>query len=379
MDHSRFQMMIQQHIDKALAPAEEELLRQHLESCPDCAALLRDLTRLDRILTAELCEVEPPADFAAGVMAALPADSGKRTRSRSYLTWGAVAAAALLLAAAISGLFRPADTLAPPPVAVDDETAVPPELTLPNAPVTAEADPGESSAENSENNENNSENETAAPGKDDASSPETKPHSAEESAEPAPTYSGERELPAVASGSHAAGAYSTVTLASVANCDAVRPQVNGSVVTFYINLDGSYLQWQVSADGSGNAVFLGECDGLPALSGAGQYRSDESGREWYSASYGANQAENTDSGLRINGETVSSAGGGYLVSWAGDGSKVLFTDGGGDLYLYYPAEDTLLEVASSVSSAVWYGVNAIVTSAYDSATGYYSIFRVTVP
>ena len=384
MDHSKFQLMIQQHIDNVLSPAEEEQLRQHLDVCPDCAAYLRDLTALDELLAAELTEVDPPADFAERVMDALPAAAAKKPRRRLYLVWGSVAAAALLLAAAVSGLFHQSETLAPPPpVAVDDEEdAARPELLLPNAPIVAENEVSGDTAEtdNAENSENKEDTAPPAPNEQGGNSNNPAPvQSAPE--ENAPTYSGEHELPSVASGSHVASAYSTVTLASVANCNALRPQVNGSVVTFYVDLDGTYLEWQVSADGSGNAVFLGESGGLPSHPGAGQYHCDESGSEWYSASTasGSYVADNSWSGLKVNGQDVTSAGGGYLVSWAGDGSKVFFTDGGGTLRLYYPAEGMLLDVASSVSSAVWYGSNSIVMSAYDGSTGYYSIFRVSVP
>ena len=385
MDHSKFQLMIQQHIDNVLSPAEEEQLRQHLDVCPDCAALMRDLSSLDELLAAELTEVDPPAGFAERVMDALPAEGSKKPRRRLYLIWGSVAAAALLLVAAISGLFHQNETLAPPPpIAVDDEEdAARPELTLPNAPIVAENETGDKTDEAVNNNENSEDkDDTAAPAQDEQSAQSNGAAPVQsQPEEAAPTYSGEHELPSVASGSYAPGAFSTVTLASVANCDALRPQINGSVVTFYINLDGSYLQWQVSADGSGNAVFLGECSGLPSLPGAGQYHCDENGREWYSASTasGSYVAENSWSGLTVNGQEVSTSGGGYLVSWAGDGSKVFFTDGGGTLRLYYPAEGMLLDVASSVSSAVWYGSNSIVMSAYDGSTGYYSIFRVSVP
>ena len=378
MDHSKFQSMIQKHIDKALSPAEEEQLTQHLAQCPDCAALLRDLARLDDLLAAELTEVEPPTGFAAGVMTAISGAEVKPPKRRPfYLLWGSVAAAALLLLAGISGLFHQGDTLAPPPeVAVDEEEGERPELFLPDAPQVADNDAAAEEKDSAPADEDKEDKaDSAKP--EAAQQPADNVESVDE--QPAPTYSGEHELPTVASGSYASGAYSMVTLASVANCDALRPQVSGSVVTFYVNLDGSYLQWQVSADGSGNAVFLGECDGLPALPGVGVYHCDENGREWYSASYGSYTAENTDSGLLLNGETVAPVGGGYLLSWAGDGNKFFFTDGSGRLYIYYPAEDMLLDVGAYASSAEWYGSNNIVLSAYDSATGYDSIFRISVP
>lgn len=379
MDHIRYHLMIQEYIDGVLPPEQERELEQHLAVCPECAACRRELTRLDSLLQRELFEVEPPVDLVDRVTRALPdvSAAASRRRRRIALTWGSVAAAAVLLAAGVAGLFRSDDVLAPPPLmAFDQQQSDRPELVLPDAPVVAESAPAEPAKDE----------EAAAPAATAEPDPSALVPTGEPAPQPAPapapsTYSSERELPAVASGSQTRGAYSLLTLASVANCDALRPQVEGSLVTFYVNLDGACLQWQVSADGSGNAVFLGECDGLPALPGLGHCQWDENGREYYTAvsHSGAYTAENRSDGLYVNGQLVAAAGGGPLVAWAMDGSKVFFTDPYGSLYLYYPEEGHLLEIASGVSSAVWSGENNIVMSAYDAATGFDSIFRVTVP
>ncbi|MBR5430557.1 MAG: zf-HC2 domain-containing protein [Firmicutes bacterium] len=379
MDHSKYEMLVQKHIDRELSPVEEHMLELHLAECPRCAALCRDLERLDGLLSRELFEVEPPQDLVERVMSALPETTAGHSgrRRRTYLAWGSVAAAAVLLAAGVGGVFSGSTPLDPPPqIAVSAADPDRPELVLPHAPVTVTEESVPTGEEQSQSSA--AAPAASAPSRTDAASAANPGEEPRES-EPA-TYSSEHQLPSVASGSQARGAYSMITLASVANCDALRPQVNGPVVTFYILLDDSCLQWQVSADGSGNAVFLGECDGLPDLPGLGSYHS-VGGEEWYAASSanGAYEAENTPAGLLVNGKAVSADGGGYLVSWAPDGSKVLFTDYDGNLLLYYPAEDTQLSVASGVASAAWSGSGSIVLSAYDNATGFYSIFRVSVP
>lgn len=78
---------------------------------------------------------------------------------------------------------------------------------------------------------------------------------------------------------------------------------------------------------------------------------------------------------------VSEVGGGSIVSWSSDGNKVLFTDDSDILHLYYVAENISLTLSSStVHSLCWSeDGKAVVFSAYDAQTGYYSIFKVVVP
>lgn len=389
MDHLNFAIMIQEHIDGCLPEELRPALEEHLAACPQCRQMQRELTSLDGLLAAELTHVAPPADFAASVMQALPATYAAPApvvkRRPRWQAWASVAVAAmLLLAAGLSGLLEPGpgQPLDPPPLADnadnEDQNSDDPQLLLPQLPIVADnPDPV---------------TEPADPAQTDPADPAEQPRDPEPGATqdpepsgatqpPAPDPGASLNLPAVATTSQASGAYAMITLASVTGCDALRPQVSNNIVTFYIQHDGFYLEWQVASDGSGQAVFAGQSESLPALSGAGRYESDEAGLEWYAASSpdGVYTAHNRADGLYINDRLMANVGGGYLVHWAADSSKLFFSDAAGRLWLYYPAENLLLDILGGVSSAVWSGNNNIVLSAYDGSTGFYSVFRVTVP
>jgi len=87
------------HVDGASAPADAELMRQHLEHCADCAALARVLVRMSETLP-ELAEVEPDPAFLPDVLrATLPArvragrrlaawsESWRRLLQRPRIAW----------------------------------------------------------------------------------------------------------------------------------------------------------------------------------------------------------------------------------------------------------------------------------------------------
>ena len=78
---------------------------------------------------------------------------------------------------------------------------------------------------------------------------------------------------------------------------------------------------------------------------------------------------------------VSEKGGGSLVSWSGDGNKVLFTDGSGLLHLYYVAENIELTLTESAVQSFCWGPDgkAVVFAAQDSSTGHSCVFKVIVP
>lgn len=60
--------MIPAHVDGALSPGEERLVREHLASCPECSRVFADLKRT-RELVGGLAEVEPPPWLAQKIMA----------------------------------------------------------------------------------------------------------------------------------------------------------------------------------------------------------------------------------------------------------------------------------------------------------------------
>lgn len=84
-----------------LDPAEQEAVRQHLEGCPDCAALARAERRLDAAVGAALRDVPVPAGLKDRILQKV----GEQ-RPRPPVGWLVAAAAAVLCAAGLIGYWQ---------------------------------------------------------------------------------------------------------------------------------------------------------------------------------------------------------------------------------------------------------------------------------
>lgn len=205
-----------------------------------------------------------------------------------------------------------------------------------------------------------------------------------------PTYTGSAEFPAVASSNVAHGQYSLITLASYQDYDAQAPQISGNTVSYYLLVDNMWQEWQVALDLSSLPAFIREDEHAPAACGFGLAQQDELG-----AYYAALSPDGIYTALNRGGEQkglflknvereavpVSAMGGGSILSFSPDSNRILFSDAGGALYAHYIAENmTITLYSGGVSSAVWSGDGkSAVFAATDAATGYSSIFRVSVP
>ncbi|HET8923684.1 MAG TPA: hypothetical protein VFN26_11905 [Candidatus Acidoferrum sp.] len=93
--------------DTALTRAATKDLEEHLRSCRDCAAELRDLetrrTRLDTLLPLVARGSEPSADFRARVLAAAEAID-RRKHGRRWRYWTLAGTTAMVAAAVIIGV-----------------------------------------------------------------------------------------------------------------------------------------------------------------------------------------------------------------------------------------------------------------------------------
>ncbi len=89
------------HLDQANTPEEEAALQAHLETCPNCRAILETYQEIDRKLAA--MAVEPPEALRRGVMARVKRPMKRR---RFLFGGGTIAAAAMVaLLLAVSGQF----------------------------------------------------------------------------------------------------------------------------------------------------------------------------------------------------------------------------------------------------------------------------------
>lgn len=102
MDCTESLIYINGHIDGANTEAEEALLQEHLNTCPQCRALLAQYEQLDR----QLADVPaPPADLTKHILAQLP----KKRRRRGLFYFAAPAATiatAAILALAVFGAMN---------------------------------------------------------------------------------------------------------------------------------------------------------------------------------------------------------------------------------------------------------------------------------
>ncbi len=209
------------------------------------------------------------------------------------------------------------------------------------------------------------------------------------------TYSGTIRLPAVAYSSQSDGSYSLTLLAAYADYDAARPHISpATTVNYYLKVDEEIQQWALNLSGGESPIFIQLVDKMPSASSlAGCTNlSEQYGYSYYTAS----SADGSTVAANCGGETpgvylypaadsgqavaVSDLGGGRLISWA-DNNKFLFTDERGLLHVYYIAErQELLVYNNSVASASWAADSrTIVFSGYDSTSGHYNIYKVSVP
>jgi len=380
-----YDILIQKAIDRQLSMDGCRELAAHINSCPECAALYYEYKALDEELKQTMAAVEVPADLKAGVMAALPKKTvrsgGFRLRRVVSMVGMAAAAAALVVAAGVSGLFSP-----------DSDDPVAPVGQLPVADTNI-VDPDENDPIAADNNEvidntqvlDPNDQGTDQPG--DITDPEAK--------EPVIHYSGGVMLPDVAQGSDSHGSYSLYTLAAHSEHDALVPSVNGNIVSYYIIADGCYLRWEAPLDKSSEPVYAGEEEGLPAVSAVAGF-VDSSSEYGYVYVYDIS-ADGILSIINCGGDApglylmdysiggepvlVDAMGGGSIACWAPDGNKALYTGADGSLHLFYPDQDLILDLYEGAVSAVCWAADSrnIVFSALDSSTGYMSIFSVIVP
>lgn len=384
MDCRHIETLLNMQLDGTLSSKERAELQAHLAHCPYCAVMAEEYVRLDVMLKRELPNVTPPADFTAAVMSKLPAPSNivsidtarSKRKARKTLHWfGGVAVAAALVCGAMLGGFFEQDQKLPgqdgeivaeiqefekifpelepfvkPPVILENENEEP---VIPEDPVSTEVEEQQ---------------------------PEVVAPPVEEE-EPS-TYSTEISLPKVAYGSENSGSYAQLTLAATEGCNAILPRISGDIVTFYVEKDGAYLEYQTNVNPQSEPTFMGQIESLPYALGIGKVAETGYSAAAADGTLALNQAD----GLWITpngGEAFQAAmmGGGVLVSWAPDNNKVLFTDGAGHLYAYYVAENICLPLQQSyVSSACWSADGkTVVFAGTDASTGLSSIFKISVP
>lgn len=387
MDCRKIEILIQMDIDQHLPEAWQQVLAEHISACPACAKANAELRAVDALLKEELPAVAPPADFAAAVMAALPeaeAAPKPQRRVRRFVMPAALTAvaAALILATGILGFwdFQPTE-LQPPQIAQVDPSAQQDDPELVNQVTKPPVQPEKLDPKPNEdpNPDDPDQTDPEDPTQNDpVSNDDPLPQ------DPLEQYLNGIEMPRVSSDNRSQGSYSQITLASYSDCDILSLRVSNGLATFYIDVDGSYYEWQVPTDGLSPASAIGDVESLPSTGGLGKAFSDAEISGFSAASPdGIYTAYNQDDGLWLDDgndkKLLSELAGGQLVAWNADNDKLFFSDASGALHVYYISKDLVLDIASDVRSACWSGLNELVFTALDSSTGCVSLFRVTLP
>ncbi|HEC21674.1 MAG TPA: zf-HC2 domain-containing protein [Chloroflexi bacterium] len=97
MAHDPYALMISLSLDGLLDAEEEEDLHRHVQNCPTCAGVWRDMSTLDRVLNSS-GELAPPPNFTLGVMARIESYETQRRLS----PWFALFAVMIMLSAVVS-------------------------------------------------------------------------------------------------------------------------------------------------------------------------------------------------------------------------------------------------------------------------------------
>ena len=376
MSCTQWEDQIYLYADGLLAAEESEVLLTHIHQCESCAKLLAEIETINGMLREEAALISPPEGFAAGVMAALPkapwqqaeqnvVPFAKKQRNGKRLTrWGtAVAAAVLVAAVGVSQLPQGAEQSVDLPfqngLSVANylpqlgETLRPANGQTEQPPITT-AD-NDVTAPQPRNNE--------VTGQPVQSPPRNTP------VDRTVSGSGEVVLPKVAAGKEKTGIYSLLLLASSEDGDVLNPVVTDSnTVEYFICSDYGTSKWQSNPTDAEEPVLLEDSAKL----GAAQSVNTVTKAEWLTDSAYTEALSPLGDMTLLNSmsedgglwKIVSSqdtapkllhqASGGNLLSWSPDGTKAIYTDKAGNLYVVYPTEEVVMLVfEGNVTSVSW--------------------------
>lgn len=323
MDCQKRQAEIYLYLDGQLPAERTADLLQHIEYCEECQEFLAKATALEELLHDVGSLVEPPAGFAASVMAALPPVSVTTSESdiatakvipfRKRFPWAArlgtaAAAAAIVIGVAVANPFSDGQVVQPLPVTPENPNIsvgeVTPPLTESEMPV-----PGDSN-ETSHNgdtmtpsNENQSievapsdgtttqqsldtpEQQpfvTNQPSESDTSTqqpteipPTQENNTTEDTTRNEPGVSGEISLPKAAYGTVGIGRFETRLIAAHEGVDVLSPMVNAktNIANYYVEVDGKIQLWQVNIDDCSEPTFVAAFDNMADVQSSAEVAS----------------------------------------------------------------------------------------------------------
>ena len=314
MDCQKRQAEIYLYLDGQLSAERTADLLQHIEYCDECRELLAEATALEQLLHEVGPLVEPPAGFAASVIAALPSSSVvtdvSETTSAKVIPlmkrfpWVArlgtvAAAAAIVIGVAVANPFGDGQVVQPLPATPENPNISVGEATPPStesitpepadlSEVPKEEDTIVTSNENSPVEEMPSDNATSGqttdtveveqepltmnqPSENDTTTQqptETLPvqenDNQNDTTRNEPGVSGEISLPKAAYGTVGVGRFEMRLIAAHEGVDVLSPMVNEktNIANYYVEVDDKIQLWQVNINDCSEPTFVAAFDNL---------------------------------------------------------------------------------------------------------------------
>lgn len=422
MDCQAIEREIQLYVDGELPPERVEALCKHMATCSSCALAYKEAQEFHDFLFANIEEVTPPAHFAADVMAkieALPqeaekavviplAEPAKKTAFAGWSRFGVLGSAAVIaLAVYLSGTDLPSLNNYPlPSISFMAEEPVEP-VSDPVDPQPSGQDPADVTVPAEENDKTNPDSNSDRPQQreNDGQNPSsgglvTPQNPSTENPgvtgnQPEPTQNGELSLPQVASGRTVEGTFNLLLLAAHKNADAYEPQFDstGAYAYYKVGMPEGVQNWKTNVSPNSdpsktedsytfvnakttNAVadWLDDTPYLAALSPdsgmlAANMQSEDGGLWIFSA------------GSEQKPQKLSDIGGGSLLLWSPDGSKILFTDQNEALYVAFPTENIIMPIIDGKVKDVSWSSNshAILFSWLREDSKHWAIYTAVLP
>lgn len=429
-DCHNIQEKLYAYLDGELTPEETACFLSHLQHCPQCQALVEETQSIEDGIFAALQVVEPPQDFSKRVMAALPQTMTQPQKSKAKLfafpkkrlwtSFGTVAAAAVLVMAfaitgpdtALTPTEQPGSSIIGPSIAENPSQVEEPanlEESTDQDPGAADETSEQTADRTGQTNLQVAENQPATTqnsGSSQSTTSETPTTNQQEtgvdsqSTDNTPQPQGEPNtasmaLPKAAYGVQAEGTLSARLLASFENEDIFTPSIssNRDSVSYYTqNEQGVYL-WSSSLTSAQEP----QCLGLAENSTAGTATALKNSCPVYDTNtalfspdgsmMAMNQRGNATGVWIANVGTESTPwrlcgeGGGKLLAWAPNSSKLLFTDNEDKLYVGYPTEKRIFIVTEHAVKDIVWGKDSktVVLVVQEPGKAHTSLYTVQIP
>lgn len=349
----------------------------------DWLRVLNDDAQFDELLLSSLKPVSPPVDFSARVMAAVaaeptpaPAPAKKARLIRLHWRgWAAglgtcAAALALFVGVSAGGVGdEPVSVLLNKPAQVAE---VIPAMSSQVEKSSNEADPDATTTLNTEQTgakkpltETKPSPEVQTSGGDVAVSGDAA-NDAGATDVPLPVQSDRLVMPRAAYGTETEGSLSTRLLATVEGNSIYQPSFAGRNAVFTTADRANVYSWRVdlSNPSEPQAVAMASWDDLPNADAVLQNTTPAVETTTLVNSPDKTMiAQNSSDGMWISlldGDVfqLTGEGGGNLVAWAPDSSKLVFTNAEGALFVGYPLERRIYQLADGgVKDVCWHSNN----------------------